>query len=277
MPAPAFCHCKTGESIRGYAAFLQNAPVVRHTRGFTPGWYAVPRWGTPNASPLFERTCERGTVPAEAPPQTSPRRQPRHSATAKQVRASAPSPRHPTSQKIFETDPFCVNRWDRPRRRPRRWFELKGIPCASARTKSLLRTDESAGRRRAYGHGPGESVTRGDRQRSEQGLEALRRRSPARANARRVESPEPKKRRFAPKPESGPIFLPHIGQFFIAHLRASLRSDHCPISSDQCPIRIGTGVRFHRNTQQSAPTGVRTIWTKSAPLIPRGTGWISSR
>ena len=34
-----------------YAAFLQNAPVVRHTRGFTPGWYAVPRWGTPNASP----------------------------------------------------------------------------------------------------------------------------------------------------------------------------------------------------------------------------------
>jgi len=25
--------------------------VVRHTRGFTPGWYAVPRWGTPNASP----------------------------------------------------------------------------------------------------------------------------------------------------------------------------------------------------------------------------------
>ena len=125
-------------------------------------------------------------------------------------------------------------------------------PCASARTKSLLRTDESAGRRRAYWHGPGESVTRGDRRRSEQGLEALRRRSPARANARRVESPEPKKRRFAPKPESGPIFLPHIGQFFIAHGRASLRSDHCPISSDQCPIRIGMGVRFHRNTQASS-------------------------
>jgi hypothetical protein len=49
-PAPALGHCKTGESTRGYAAFLQNAPVVRHTRGFTPGWYAVPRWGTPNAS-----------------------------------------------------------------------------------------------------------------------------------------------------------------------------------------------------------------------------------
>jgi hypothetical protein len=24
---------------------------VRHTRGFTPGWYAVPRWGTPNIPP----------------------------------------------------------------------------------------------------------------------------------------------------------------------------------------------------------------------------------
>jgi hypothetical protein len=39
---------------RVYAAFLQNAPVVRHTRGFTPGWYPVPRWGTPNASPSPE-------------------------------------------------------------------------------------------------------------------------------------------------------------------------------------------------------------------------------
>jgi hypothetical protein len=48
-----------------YAAFLQNAPVVRHTRGFTPGWYAVPRWGTPNASP----TRERRTDPAEPHPQ----------------------------------------------------------------------------------------------------------------------------------------------------------------------------------------------------------------
>ena len=48
----------------GYAAFLQNAPVVRHTRGFTPGWYAVPRWGTPNTSP----TCERRTGPAEPHP-----------------------------------------------------------------------------------------------------------------------------------------------------------------------------------------------------------------
>ncbi|MFZ4819205.1 MAG: hypothetical protein ACOYLU_11200, partial [Limisphaerales bacterium] len=42
-PALALCHRKTGESTRVYAAFLQNAPVVRHTRGFTPGWYAVPR------------------------------------------------------------------------------------------------------------------------------------------------------------------------------------------------------------------------------------------
>jgi len=38
-PALALCHRKTCESNRGYAAFLQNAPVVRHTRGFTPGWY----------------------------------------------------------------------------------------------------------------------------------------------------------------------------------------------------------------------------------------------
>ena len=101
-PAPALCHCKTGESARVYAAFLQNAPVVRHTRGFTPGWYAVPRWGTPNASPLFERTCERRTVPAEAPPQTSPRRQPRHSATAKQVRAPK------CMRRSFRTLRLCV-------------------------------------------------------------------------------------------------------------------------------------------------------------------------
>jgi hypothetical protein len=136
-----------------------------------------------------------------------------------------------------------------------------------------------AGRRRAYWHGPGESVTRGDRRRSEQGLEALRRRSPARANARRVESPEPKKRRFAPKPESGPIFLPHIGQFFIAHGRASLRSDHCPISSDQCPIRIGMGVRFHRNTHSSwatikpSPYGDRTSSKPAAAGPGRSEHW----
>jgi hypothetical protein len=42
-------------------AFLQNAPVVRHTRGFTPGWYAVPRWGTPNGS----------TPPSTRPPRPS--------------------------------------------------------------------------------------------------------------------------------------------------------------------------------------------------------------
>ena len=142
------------------AAFLQNVPVVRHTRGFTPGWYTVPRWGTPNASapprgtdsqapapalrqrktgesdPMYFKAgdrpcrlcshngfgrvlraaagsvrsehrnvdtliplarpresptgpnvpCERRTDPAEPPPPTSSRRQPQHSATAKQVR-----------------------------------------------------------------------------------------------------------------------------------------------------------------------------------------------
>ena len=34
------------------AAFLQNASVARwQTRGSTPGWYAVPRWGTPDQRP----------------------------------------------------------------------------------------------------------------------------------------------------------------------------------------------------------------------------------
>jgi hypothetical protein len=50
-----------------HAAFLQNAPVVRRTRGFTPGWYTVPRWGTPNASPAPSFLSERRTDPAEPP------------------------------------------------------------------------------------------------------------------------------------------------------------------------------------------------------------------
>jgi hypothetical protein len=64
-PAPPLCHRKTGESTRVFAAFLQNAPVVRHTRGFTPGWYSVPRWGTPKALFSPEPSCERRTGPAE--------------------------------------------------------------------------------------------------------------------------------------------------------------------------------------------------------------------
>ena len=35
-------HSATAKQViapRGHAAFLQNAPVVHHTRGFTPGWY----------------------------------------------------------------------------------------------------------------------------------------------------------------------------------------------------------------------------------------------
>jgi hypothetical protein len=141
-----------------YAAFLQNAPVVRHTRGFTPGWYAEPRWGTPNASPspslpaqarsretpthdspqapaqppnhpaaagpgrsehrnvdiliplARQREsptgpnvpCERRTDPAEPPPPSSPRRQPRHSATAKQVRAPG------CMRRSFRTHRLCA-------------------------------------------------------------------------------------------------------------------------------------------------------------------------
>jgi hypothetical protein len=34
------------------AAFLQNASVACwQTRGSTPGWYAVPRWGTADLRP----------------------------------------------------------------------------------------------------------------------------------------------------------------------------------------------------------------------------------
>ena len=54
--------------------------------------------------------------------------------------------------------------------------------------------------RRCRRHGPGESVTRGDRRRSDEELETLLRRSPARANARRVQPPEPRKRCFASRP-----------------------------------------------------------------------------
>jgi hypothetical protein len=69
-PAPPLCHRKTGESTRVFAAFLQNAPVVRHTRGFTPGWNAVPRWGTPKALSSPEPSCEHRTDPAEPTPNT---------------------------------------------------------------------------------------------------------------------------------------------------------------------------------------------------------------
>jgi len=62
-PAPALRHRKTGESPRVYAAFLQSAPIVLHTRGFTPGWYAVPRWGTPNASPSSSFPASGGPDP----------------------------------------------------------------------------------------------------------------------------------------------------------------------------------------------------------------------
>ena len=67
-------HSATAKQVRatrGYAAFLQNAPVVRHTRGFTPGWYAVPRWGTPNASPFPEPPrLHVPTSPAPSPQHT---------------------------------------------------------------------------------------------------------------------------------------------------------------------------------------------------------------
>jgi hypothetical protein len=67
-------HRVNDDSPRVYAAFLQNAPVVRHTRGFTPGWYALPRWGTPNASPFPEPPPpprpQRPSAPAPSPQNT---------------------------------------------------------------------------------------------------------------------------------------------------------------------------------------------------------------
>jgi hypothetical protein len=66
-----------------YAAFLQNAPVVRHTRGFTPGWYAVPRWGTPNGL----------TPPSTRPP--SPSATQPHPCTKPQQRNQPENPLNP--------------------------------------------------------------------------------------------------------------------------------------------------------------------------------------
>jgi hypothetical protein len=53
-----------------YAAFLQNAPVVRHTRGFTPGWYAVPVGAlrTPHLPRAFLRLHEAAAGPAPQSP-----------------------------------------------------------------------------------------------------------------------------------------------------------------------------------------------------------------
>ena len=83
-----------------YAAFLQNAPVVRHTRGFTPGWYAVPRWGGPKASPPQSLPASAGLFPRSPLEALIP----------------SASPGTHATQKICETAPFCVNRWDRPQR-----------------------------------------------------------------------------------------------------------------------------------------------------------------
>ena len=86
-PAPALGHRRTGESPRVHAAFLQNAPVVCPTRGFTPGWYAVPRWGTPNASP--PQSPHRLRVP------TSPAPSPQHTGSTTIVFPQWRQPNHP--------------------------------------------------------------------------------------------------------------------------------------------------------------------------------------
>ena len=59
-------------------------------------------------------------------------------------------------------------------------------------------------------------------------------------------------RRFAPKKEALEIRknLTQFGHPFMSYLRASLRSDNCPNSSDHCPNWIGSGVRIDRNAHR---------------------------
>src|SRR5512133_1786481 len=69
-------------------------------------------------------------------------------------------------------------------------------------------------------------------------LGSPRRRSPARANARRENvCGSPEDASLFQSSENHGANLTHIGHFFMTEPRASLRSDSCPIS-------IGMGVRF---------------------------------
>ena len=89
------------------------------------------------------------------------------------------------------------------------------------------------------------------------GSEAPRRRSLARANPRRRTPYDFGERRCAPRTDLHLVSLLHIGHFPITASAASLRSDTCPLSPDWCPIRIGIGVRFHRNTHFATGPVVR--------------------
>ena len=134
----------------GYTAFLQNAPLVRHTRGLTPGWYAVPRWGTPNASPSPEPPCA-GLIPQSTPKyakrqrdragasigsdQTSPSRTARkpHPPPSFPARAG-PIPRSLVEAVILSASPGTrppQNRWEhqgmRRSFRTHRWYAIPGV------------------------------------------------------------------------------------------------------------------------------------------------------
>ena len=68
-------------------------------------------------------------------------------------------------------------------------------------------------------------------------------------------------RRFAPKIQArqGRKNLTQFGHPLKSHCRASLRSDICPNTSDDCPNIFGMGVRIHRNPQLIADLRQGTV------------------
>ena len=55
---------RLGEALCGVPT--ERNPSTPHTRGCTPGWYAVPRWDTPNTLPPPSLLCARRPGPAGA-------------------------------------------------------------------------------------------------------------------------------------------------------------------------------------------------------------------
>jgi hypothetical protein len=99
-------------TVWGYAAFLQNAPVVRHTRGFTPGWYSVPRWGTPKAHPPPSLPASAGPIP-RSPPKYAKRQRDRSKAS---IGTSSPYSPSRASAKAQPVPTFPASAGPIPRR-----------------------------------------------------------------------------------------------------------------------------------------------------------------
>ncbi|MBP8260108.1 MAG: hypothetical protein KA118_10650, partial [Verrucomicrobia bacterium] len=63
-----------------------------------------------------------------------------------------------------------------------------------------------------------------------------------------------------------------FGHHFKTHVRASLRSDNCPNTSDHCPTIIGLGVRIHRNahvfTHALTPPQILELYTAGLNIAP---------